>query len=104
MFWLEMFTCSSSAFNFGSSNTSHHFPRKMSSRGSACFHSRDSLKFAGSGAEGALYFGPTLHDASKRLKQTSNFLLIYSRPLNPARSETKRKPVEIEVDHRCRIE
>src|SRR5579864_564330 len=26
-FWLEIITCSSSAFNSGSLNTSHHFPR-----------------------------------------------------------------------------
>ena len=37
--WLETSTCAASALSSGSSNTSHHLPRAISSRGCAFFHS-----------------------------------------------------------------
>src|SRR5689334_4111895 len=47
MFWFEMFTCSSSEFNFASLNASHHLPRITPSFGCANFQSLVSLKASG---------------------------------------------------------
>ena len=40
IFWLEIFTCSSSEFNSGSLNISHHFPWSVASAGCAGFQPR----------------------------------------------------------------
>src|SRR5207247_11175382 len=47
MFWLERATCSSSAFNCGSLNISHHFPRIAASIGCAGFQVLVALLFSG---------------------------------------------------------
>jgi hypothetical protein len=67
-FWFDRFTWSSSVLSCGSLNTPHHFPCSASSFGCATFQPSvffissgvSSLYAAGVGAEGLLYFGPTV--------------------------------------------
>src|SRR5262249_10148685 len=66
-FWLEMATCSSSAFSTGSWKISHHLPRITPSLGWASFHpcGGASLNAGGTGAAGCLYLGPTMQPPDK---------------------------------------
>src|SRR5215472_10384820 len=74
MFWLEMLSCSSRAFNSGSLKISHHLPRSIASLGCATFQPSASLNWVGDslytgaagGAVGWRYFGPTLHPVRSR--------------------------------------
>ena len=71
--WLETTTWPSNAFNSGSWNISHHWPRITSSFGSAVFQPPisfdcsgvNSLKAAGVWTDGFAYFGAKLHPANK---------------------------------------
>ena len=56
-FWFEMLTCSSSVFNCGSLNTSHHLPRSRWSAGSAFFQPSISLNASGVTARGLTIVG-----------------------------------------------
>src|ERR1035438_6321557 len=72
MFWFEILSLSSKAFNCGSLSGSHHLPRDAASFGCAGsqspsrFDAPVSLYAGGTGAVGAMYFGPTLHADSSR--------------------------------------